>query len=556
MTAVEPLTAFVPVEPDADWETVRARVMAEVASTGPAWTDHNGADPGVTIAEVLAYGLADLHFRVERPPFDEWPLAGDSFRAVPDRHWHAALPVPALRTDPETLRPLAATLAATVDALEPIVRAAAHRADADARLAAAPWRDIVPPDRRSAVIAVLRDGLVRRSALEFADLVSDVVDAEDRRGGALSERDERAARRLALSLPLWTDELEALIRRERRRRSRESARARAAEIAGASTASARAGVAAALSGDGLTADEAELATAAAPLSPGLLPEQLERTGGATRVWPPHGVQALTCEPVSAADYARRARAHPGVARAWAVKGRLDGIAWHGLRTTDASSLPVGDLRRYWAVDETAAAITLVVERDDAASTSEDEFLREVLQAAIGEQVRHPFLAYRDDLDAVTPRRMICDEVGAALLKRIGVIVQARLVVAGTAAGADIVADVTARLRRYLRDGRPESAVAEVAASAPSGPWPDVPQPSGGWNPGEPIRFTEIVEQIVSNPDVLGVEALYLGRAGESTLIAASEGSLAIPPDAVPELAEGDCLAIVHAGEKGCGHAES
>lgn len=556
MTVVEPITAFVPVDPDADWETVRARVMAEVASTGPGWTDHNGADPGVTLAEVLAFGLADLHFRVERPPFDAWPLAGDAFRPVSARHWHSALPVPALRTDPDTLRPLAATLSATSDALEPIVRSAARRADAEAGLASAPWRDLVPADQRSSVITVLRHGLVRRTALEFADLVSDVVDAEDRRGGAPAERDARAAARLALSLPLWTDELESLVRRERRRRAREAAGARAGEIAAATTPAARAGIATALVLDGLSADEAEIATSAAPLAPGLLPEHLERPGGATRVWPPHGVQALTCEPVSAADYARRARAHPGVARAWAVRGRLDGIAWHGLRTTDASSLPAGDPRRHWAVDETAAAVTLVVERDDDGAASEDEFLRNVLQAAVGEQVRHPFLAYRDDLDDLTPRRMICDEVGAAVLKRIGVVVQARLVVAGTAAGADVVAGVTARLRHYLRAGRPESAVPQSAASAPSGPWPDAPQPSGGWNPGEPIRFTEIVEQIVADADVLGVEALYLGRAGEEALVAASEGALMIPPDAVPELADGDCLAIVYAGEKGCGHAES
>lgn len=556
MTAAEPLTAFVPVAPDADWETVRARVMADVATAAPGWTDHNSADPGVTFAEVLAWGVADLHYRIARPAFREWPLAGDAFRAPADRHWHAVLPVPALRTEPDALRPLAAVLATTADALEPIIRVAAGRADAEAVLASAPWRDAIPAAQRASVIAVLRGGVVRRAALEFADLVSDVVDGEDRRGGTLTERDDRAARRLALSLPLWPDELAALIRRERRRRAREGAVARRPEIAAVASPAERAAVVASLVADGLSADEAELATTAAPMPPGILPEQLERTGGSTRVWPPHGVQALTCEPVTAADYARRARAHPGVGRAWAVQGRLEGIAWHGLPTTDAATLPVGDLRRHWAVDPAAAAITLVVERIDAGATADDEFLREVLHTAIGEQVRHPFPAYRDDLDALTPRRLMCDEVGAALLKRVGIVVQARLVVSGTATGAAVVAGVAARLARYLTAGRPESAVSEARANSPSGPWPEIPQPAGGWNPGEPIRFTEIVEQIVADPDVLGVEALFLGRAGESALTPASAGFLTIPPDAVPVLVEGDCLTIVYAGEKGCGHAES
>lgn len=556
MTTVEPMTAFVPAAPDADWETVRARLMTEVASRGPGWTDHNAADPGVTIAEVLAFGIADLHFRTSRPPFTQWPLAGDGYRAAADRHWHTVLPLPELRTASDALAPLATTLAATAGALEPIVRAAASRADADAVLAAEPWRSAVPAGQRIPLLAVLRDGLVRRTALEFADLVSDVVDVEDRREGSPAERDGRAAQRLALSLPLWPDELAALVRRERRRRALDLATARRPAILAATSPAERGTIVATLVGDGLVAAEAEIASAAAHVPAGVVPEDLEHAGGATRIWPPHAVQALTCEPVTAADYARRARTHPGVARAWAVKGRLEGVAWHGLPTTDAAALPVGDPRRYWAVDPAAAAITLVVETRDPEAVVGDEFLREVLAMAIGEQVRHPFLAYRHDLDDETPRRLVCDEVGAALLKRIGVVVQARLVVSATAAGADVVADATARLQRYFREGRPESAVSERAAESPSGPWPDAPQPAGGWNPGEAIRFTEIVEQIVADPAVLGVEALYLGREGEPTLTAASESFLTIPPDAVPVLAEGDCLTIVYAGEKGCGHAES
>ena len=62
------------------------------ATATPAWTDHNAADPGITLLEVLAYGLADLHYRTAERHLDGWPLEVRAWDADAGRHWHATLP--------------------------------------------------------------------------------------------------------------------------------------------------------------------------------------------------------------------------------------------------------------------------------------------------------------------------------------------------------------------------------------------------------------------------------------------------------------------------------
>ncbi|HOB81069.1 MAG TPA: hypothetical protein PKK62_12985, partial [Ornithinibacter sp.] len=63
--STEPITLTEPVAPDADWDTVRERIVATlVTEAAPGWTDHNGADPGITLAEAAAFTLADLHHRI------------------------------------------------------------------------------------------------------------------------------------------------------------------------------------------------------------------------------------------------------------------------------------------------------------------------------------------------------------------------------------------------------------------------------------------------------------------------------------------------------------
>ena len=532
-----PITRFVPEAPDADWETIRARVLARLTTTAtPAWTDHNAPDPGITLLEVAAYGLADLHYRTAERTLDEWPMEARGWVPDSERHWHATLPAGAATAiaraldaldrsvDPPAPSPTSAAV------LEPLVRRCASPSDATALLSSPPWSAAIAAAERPAVIALARSRLVRQVAQEHADLIADVVAAHRDRDD-IAAGEVRAATELAFSLPLWDEEIMALVRREGRRLSREALVARLDAVRSATT-STLAGVRAALADDGLDPDEVDLATSAAPEPVGLVPEDLEDDAGRSLVWPPHPIQTLTCEPVTAADYARRARAHPEVGRAWAVAGRLPGIAWNGLPT---------DLIPTVAADPEAAAITLVVERV-AGSGSADAFLRTVLTTAIGPEATDPFPDWRTDPDDLEPRRLVCDEVGASLLGLAPVLVQATLV---TGVGVDrdaVVQDVRDRISAFFAGGRPETR-ATAEPGTVDGPWPRIDQPAAGWVPGDPIRFTEVVEAMAANALVLGVEQLAMKVEGQPDFVPQSEGRLVIPRNAVPTLADARCLRV-------------
>jgi hypothetical protein len=545
---VTPIKPFVPIAPDADWETVRSRTVEQLTRAAtPAWTDHNQADPGITLLEAAAYGLADLHYRVAERSLDDWPLSARAWVDDSERHWYATLPegqLTAIATaldaldrsvDPPVANPTSAAV------LEPLVHACASPADAVALLSAAPWSLAIPAPARPAVIALMRSRLVRQIAQEQADLIADVV-ATQRDPADVSAGDARAAAELAYSLPLWDEEITALVRRERRRLSREALVVRLNEVR-AATATTTASVRAALAAGGLDVGEVDIAMAAAPEPVGLVPEDLEDEQGRSFVWPPHPIQALTCEPVTADDYACRARAHPQVGRAWAVPGRLPGIAWNGL--------PTGMLPTV-AVDEEAAAITLVVERV-VGSGGSDAFLRAVLATAIGPEVTAPFPDWRSDLDILEPRRLLCEEVGASLLGKAPVLVQATLV---TGVGVDrdtVVDDVRDRIARFFATGRPES-LNPTSQRGIDGPWPRIDQPSAGWVPGEAIRFTEVVEAMAGNPLVQGVERLAMKVEGDPNFVAQSAGQLDIPRNAVPVLASARCIRVRFTLTAECGHA--
>jgi hypothetical protein len=541
------IAPFVPEPPDADWESIRARVMSRLAAdAATAWTDHNIVDPGVTLAESAAFGVADLHYRVGERHLDAWPLEARDWEQDADRHWHATLPpgsVTAIATALASPGPTSAVV------LEPLVRACVSRADAVALLSKAPWSGGLTAAQRPAVIALMRARLVRQVAQEQTDLIAAAVEAERESPEPVQVRDARAAAELAYALPLWTEEITALVRRERRRLSQEALVARLTEIRAATTPTAVAAVRAALERDGLERDdpapqdEIDIAMAAAEQPLDTVPEDLEDADGRSCVWPPHPIQALTCEPVTAEDYARRARAHAGVGRAWAVPGRLPGIAWNGLATDTTPDI---------AVDEDAAAITLVVERVSGTANPAG-FLRAVLTTAIGPEATAPFPEWRQDVDDLEPRRLICDEVGASLLAEAPILVQATLV---TAVGLDrdaVIADVRARIAAFFAAGRPES---RPPAPAPivDGPWPRNDQPSGGWIPGDPIRFTEVVDAIVANPDVWGVEQLAMKIEGDPTWVPQSAGALEIPRDAVPTLADAECIRVRFSLTTECGDA--
>jgi hypothetical protein len=534
------IAPFVPEPPDADWKTIRARVTARLAAdAATAWTDHNTVDPGVTLAESAAFGIADLHYRVAERRLDAWPLEARDWEPDADRHWHATLP-------PGSLTAIATALASagtSAVVLEPLVRACVSRADAVALLAKAPWSGVLTATHRTAVIALMRARLVRQVAQEQTDVIAAAVAAERESADPVAVRDARAAAELAYTLPLWTEEITALVRRERRRLSQEALVARLAEIRAAATPAAAIAVQEALARDDLGLAEIGIAMAAAEQPLDLVPEYLENAGGHSSVWPPHPIQALTCEPVTAEDYARRARAHLGVGRAWAVPGRLPGIAWNGLPTDTTPDI---------AVDASAAAVTLVVERVAGTGNSAG-FLREVLMTAIGPEATAPFPEWRQDVDDLEPRRLICDEVGASLLAEAPVLVQATLVTAGGVDRDAVIADVRARIAAFFAAGRPES---RPPAPAPivDGPWPRIDQPSGGWIPGDPIRFTEVVDAIVANLDVWGVEQLAMQVEGDPTWVPQSAGALEILRNAVPTLADAECIRVRFSLTTECGNA--
>lgn len=561
MTA-EPLVPFIPTADDPDWETIRARIATQLAETAtPLWTDHNAAEPGITLGESAAFGLADLHYRLADASFAGWPLEWEGWLPPSGRHWHDALPAPdpAEPGPPPSLSPLATALADTAEDLEPEVRACATRADAEAALAGPDWSSRVPSDLAQAIIGVLRGRYVRQIAQEHAHVVADAVTHADSLGGTRTDRDARAADTLSASLPLWTDELVGLVRRERSRLARESAAASARTIGGAHDVPSRTAAVAGLVAMGLTTDQAFVASARIGIPAGMVPEDLEGDDGQTHIWPPHGIQALTCEPVIAGDYATRARQHPQVGRAWAVPGRLAGVAWDGLPVFELDEKPPvvdGDpwpAELTWRADPEAAAITLVVERT-VGSANPREFLRNVLALAIGTEVRHPFNIWRDDVDALDPRRVIGDEVGAAVLKTVGIVVAATLVVPVTADTAAVIADVAARISRFFEEGRPESRVTSPSPDLVDGPWPPAPQPPGGWFPGESIRFTEVVEVMVGNPELIGVTDLRMKISTDTDMTSSLAGALTIPAGSVPVLVDGGCLETVTAVTGGCSDA--
>ncbi len=526
-----------PAPPDADWATIIERLMATLTASVPAsWSDHNPPDPGVTLAEAAAYAVADLHYRTAERGFASWPLEVRAFAPDADRHWYVTLPAGQAAA---IAGPLAAGQPTSAALLEPLVRACREPSEAVALLGQAPWGGTWDSRQRPVVIALMRARLVRATAQEHADLVAAAVDAERGSAGPVAARDARAAQRLAVQVPLWPSELTALVRRERRRLTQEALVARLAQVRVAASASDVSLCRAALADAGLDGtviagrpSEVDVAMAAAPMPAGVLPEHLESADGAAQIWPPHPIQALTCEPVTAPDYARRAREHADVGRAWAVPGRLTGIAWNGLPTgTSPDIVP----------DPDAAAVTLVVERVSHQSAPAGAFLRDVLRVAIGTECQAPFPSWQDSLDPNDPRRVICAEVGASLLQTAGIVVQGAVITGVGVDPASTVQRARDRIAAFFAAGR--GPARPPGAPEVSGPWPRHDQPPGGWVPGDPIRFTEVIEAIVQDPTVLGVEQLAMQVSGDAGFRHLADGSLPIPANAVPQLASLDCLTV-------------
>jgi hypothetical protein len=69
-----------------------------------------------------------------------------------------------------------------------------------------------------------------------------------------------------------------------------------------------------------------------------------------------------------------------------------------------------------------------------------------------------------------------------------------------------------------------------------------------------VRFTEVVEAVVGNPAVWGVEDLAMKVEGAAEFVAASAGPLEIPENAVPTLADARCLRVRFSLTSRCGDA--
>jgi hypothetical protein len=487
MIRPEPLVAVTPDAPDRDYGALYAAALARTGQlAAPGWSDHNQSDPGITLLQVLCWGLADAHYRVSQRGLDIWPLTTPSADPrLGDPARTAAVAGLLSRRGPDG-HPLAWSLAHAVQRADS--RHDALRMVVDAVSATG---ITVTPVVGHACVRLLRRDLLRRAVLDSSAVVASAVEeaavhlsgAPHAEVGAADV--DAAATALLLTDPalvgLWPDEIADLVARNRARLDLERVAARADELRSALDRVGLDTISAALVGDGVDPDRAALAKALCPSPPGLSPEHWEDADGDTAVWPPTPDQALRCEPVTAADYATRTRAVHGVRRAWAVAGALPGLAWH---------------RRATVVTDRRGTVTLLVERDpdERADLTDDDLLLAVIDEVLGEAAA-PW-------SALGHRRVLGDEIGAALVRHHPVEVAAVLHCSPGTDPDEVVVAARGRVRAFLERGRPRSLPGPTDLGR--GPWPDAPQPADGWEPGEAIPVTELVQVLADDPLVLGV----------------------------------------------------
>jgi hypothetical protein len=221
---------------------------------------------------------------------------------------------------------------------------------------------------------------------------------------------------------------------------------------------------------------------------------------------------------------------------------LPGIGWDGAPVAGEDGIRAG-------------AVTLLVEAHPEIKlgtvTARRAFLRTVLAGAIGGEVPAPYALLEADLDQRSPRRVLGDEVGAALIDRCPVTVRGVVYVPVTARRAEVLDGVRHRIGELFRHGRPESAPAPPHPRYPrdtDGPWPLPPPPGDGWIPGEPVRVAELVQAAAKDPVVLGVEGFAARTEGSAWYADA----LPVPAHCVPELAPTQCVTVRLELRTGCG----
>ena len=504
-----PLTLPPRLPPDRDFDSLRAQAIdVVVANSGPTWTDHNFSDPGITLLEVIAWGLADLHYRTASRGFDLTPLEVPLWLDRAERDWSG---LPDLG-DPRRLIELAELLAAAAGPLADAIAEANSRQAAISALADRKFggrTEGMAWDEAAAVVALLRAGRVRRAVLDQSSTVAAAWDEARRtmerraHGGPVDEADVDAEIVRLLEFEpglagLWDAELRTLIRRHRHRLLLERVRAIETELVAASAQPTIGTIKTALD---LADDGDALAVLALhPCPPAALPETWETKDGTATTWPPHPLQALATEPVTAEDYATRARGAPDVGRAWTVPGALAGIGWDGRERAQSDPGRLG-------------AVTVLVELTTNPQSVADQraALRKVLAFLIADpgedvEVQLPYDTLKT-ADLNGPRRVMCDELGVALVGTCPVTLTGVLHVALGANRNDVLDGAYARCAPGSRraDPNPRSPPRPVGAGPAGieGPWPQLAQPVGVGVPGEPIRIHELVQVLADDPIVIG-----------------------------------------------------
>lgn len=537
-----------PAAPDADWDALHASALVEIqeaqAPAAAPWTDHNTHDPGITLLEAALWALADLHYRTAERSFEDWPLELGDWRGI-------ALPRGGDREAVAEAYRDATSGSPTVD-VGAILAAAPSRARAIVELTGLTIGGAtLSSTAAAALVRLLREPLLLRAAYDWSAVIQEAI------ATAASPAAGAAAVAAALDgLGLWEEEIAALVARERLRRLvlllRERREAVLATIASAPVG----GIVAQLQADlGLSVEEARVALAFSAC-PRVDPHEWEDAEGRTTLWPPHPLQARTCEPVTRADYRRLLLAAPGVKRAWVLPGLAAGILWDGTKT---EAFP---FRR--------GAFTFLIQ---AATKPADEveFLRACLAAVTqvddDPETKAPRFDHRTRVDRETPRRLLGDELGAALVGQCGVFVRGTLEIAPTANTGQVLAEARGRLRLFLSADRiapfesPEPpGAALVCPRDLDGPWPPpaavaayVADPGletreSGWLPGTPVHVTEVVQLLQGVEGVLGVDGLELELDDTPGW---TRTTLAIDPYCVPAFA-GDCLCVRIVDPRECG----
>jgi hypothetical protein len=529
-------TLPVPVTPDADWDTLHAAALLAIqerqAQSLQPWTDHNIHDPGITLLEAALWALADLHYRTATRSFERWSAEPYDWRGVPL----------ATGADRATVQEVLGGILgpASTEPADGIFAASASRTRAIVDLTGRELAGLGPLSEASAaaIVRLLREPIVLQAALDATPSISEAV------AGAATDDDAVAAAVAALDgAGLWPEEVAGLVRRERRRLFSLTLREQRDAIL--QTIAATPSVTELETLLDVGADDA-LVALSLDSAPRVDPAIWEKSDGATTLWPPHPLQALTCEPVTQTDYRRLLLAHPDVARAWVVPGLAEGILWNG-NTTSAFPWRQG-------------AFTFLIEAHDAEAG--DATLIDVLETVLGVDVapetKKPYYDYRDDPNAMTPRRLLGDELCAALVTRFPVVVAGTLEVGPTANTDQVIADAETFLDAFLSAEKiapfepPDiPGPALVAPRDLDGPWPRAEGLASyaadpgretretGWQPGEPVRITELTQLLQGIEGVLGVADLRAQHQGDTTW---ATTALDIGPYSVPEFA-GHCLCI-------------